>query len=194
MLHPKAWSGAEERKLRRYYEKLNGRRLLKFFPGRTLSGLHQKARHMGMRRRDYWSVHEISTMRLLYPSAEQATIETALPDRSWGSIIKKAGDLGIRRHLAATRNNKRFVHPIVRLLRKEREQRKLTRPEVGAMCGYHVNQIQAWEMGKVRPWFVHIVDWAAALGFELVLRPQVNPVLSEEIPYPARRKLMAGKA
>ena len=89
---------------------------------------------------------------------------------SYPSISKKASDLGLRR-----RHSRREAKlKVLRELREFREKNRLTIKHVAARAGYHWNQITVWENGKTMPTLQAVSDWAAALGFDLVLhaRPQ----------------------
>src|ERR1700743_984749 len=124
-------------------------------------------------KRATWTGEERALLQQLWPKADQVEIVAALPRRRWESIAKKANAMGLRRHREETRKNTRFVHPLCAELRKIRERRSQHRPEVQKKCGYHVNQILNWEMGKSVP-NLHALDaWANSLGFKLVLVPDI---------------------
>lgn len=132
----------------------------------------QKHPWLGVRQdRRSWSTEEVRKLIDLWPVADDDDLLKEFPKRNLGSIGRKASDLGVRRPLPGARKNKRFIHPIFKALRAERERRKLTRAALATKAGHHVNQIQTWENGKCRPLFLALLDWAAALGMEIVLRP-----------------------
>jgi len=59
---------------------------------------------------------------------------------------------------------------LVSELRKERVKLKLSLLAVSEKIGYHYNSIQQWETNKISPSVQSIVDYADALGFDVVLK------------------------
>lgn len=55
-------------------------------------------------------------------------------------------------------------------LRKERVKLKLSLLAVSEKVGYHPNSIQQWETNKISPSVQSIIDYANALGFDVVLK------------------------
>lgn len=192
------WSKAELATLRELFPAAGHKELVGALPGRNLSSIRQKARvesvERAINKRTRWTAAEEGVLRRIYATAEQNKILSALPGRVWPSIMKKAADLRIRRPQPATRLNRRAVHPVIRQLRAEREERRMTRPELSRLVGYHLNNILAWELGKTRPLFAYVCDWAKAFGLELVLRPTAERLLSDGAARPSRERLMAGRA
>lgn len=117
-----------------------------------------------------WTPAELETLRRLWPTADEAEIVAALPGRNFDACARKACSLRIRRPSPTVRKGKRFILPLIRALRAERERQGLTRPVLAAKAGYHYNQICGWENGKVQPALLYVVEWAAALGFDIVLQ------------------------
>jgi transcriptional regulator with XRE-family HTH domain len=62
------------------------------------------------------------------------------------------------------------MSPIIVALRQERLNLKLRLVDVSDKTGYHYNAIQRWEAGKVAPSVQAVVDYANALGFDVVLK------------------------
>lgn len=195
------WTGAEQAALKRLYPIASWGEIYAAVPGRSRAALNQYARKIlklrrDCDRRDRWSDKETVILMRLWPMADDAELLAALPGRQLTFMSKKASALKIRRFAPATRKSQRFVDPIFVQLRKERDNRKLTRPKLAAKIGYHYNQILAWELGKAIPSFRCLQDWANALGFDVILREK----LSEEklaaivIPYPDRKKMMGGRS
>lgn len=189
------WTEAEGGILRDLFPVASWPSILCALPNRNRSAINQAARAQGLARdvnkRTPWSSAEISTLWRLYPSADAEIVESALQSRgSLATIAKKASALGIKRQSPGIRTNKRFVHPLIRQLREEREKRKMGRPELEEKSGYHVSQILSWELGKVNPDFMSMHDWAEALGFELILRKKM---VGEIVPWPDTKRLMAGR-
>lgn len=149
---------------------------------------------VGKRRSNHgkqWSKDDEDVLRRLYPTAEQTDLAVALPGRSWLCISKQANKLKIRRRLPGSRRNKRFIHPICIQLRERREALHLERPVVAARCGYHVNQILAWELGKTWPKLQCVTEWAKALDAELSLCLKGDQPLL--IAPPRKNAMMAGR-
>ena len=71
----------------------------------------------------------------------------------------------------AKRKVKRFVHPIIQQLHKERMQRRMTLAQVTELTGLGDDVIGQWERGEQQPKTLERLEWwAGKLGFELVLR------------------------
>lgn len=172
--------------------------ILEALPGRTRTAINQMARgvklHRTIRRHRRWSDAEKLILWRLYPSADASEVEAALPGRgSLATIAKTANALGIKRQTFGTRTNKRYVHPIIKELRAERERLKMTRHMVSEKSGYHRNQLLGWELGKTNPDFRSLREWAEGLGFDLVLRKRIVSDDTGLIPWPDRSRLMAGR-
>lgn len=140
-----------------------------------------------------WTEFEISLLRQHYPVADLERVVAHFPGRTWLTISRKASELKIKRPAPATRNNKRAVLGMFRQLRVERERLGFTRSKVAARCGYHFNQILAWELGKAIPRVNYFIDWAQALGFEVVLRPSAQTLLAERPALADKSRLMGGR-
>ena len=143
-------------------------------------------------KRGTWLPEEIATLKKLWPIADREEIEAALPRRKWGSIGHKASELNIKRRLPGARKNKRPIPGIIVQLRQIREQRGMTRAQLSKMTGYHVMQFHQWEMGKATPLLRKLTDWCNALGFEMVLAPQLTESISNLSPL-SKDKLMSGR-
>ena len=57
------------------------------------------------------------------------------------------------------------------LLRKSREDQKISRAKLGAAIGVSGSMIYAWETRRATPFVVSLFAWAQALGCSVVLRP-----------------------
>lgn len=169
--------------------------LLHALPQRTREAIRQKALPLGICREAYlrapWRGQELAQLFRLYPAASDAELREAFPNRTLVSVQRKGSSLGIRRKRPETRWNKRFVHPIFKQLRTIREAEDLTRSKLSKKCGYHYNQILAWEMGKANPDFRSVREWAEALGYEIVLKKSYV-FDNSPIPFPDKKRLMAG--
>ncbi len=59
---------------------------------------------------------------------------------------------------------------ILKLLREERIRNQMSLEALSLLTGYNFNSLQRWENGRVTPSVNAVVDYANALGFDLVLR------------------------
>ncbi|MDI6884722.1 MAG: hypothetical protein QMD00_06365, partial [Hadesarchaea archaeon] len=48
------------------------------------------------RRKQPWTDEELTTLRELYPKGEKQTIMEKLQDRTWGSILARSSELGLK--------------------------------------------------------------------------------------------------
>lgn len=60
------------------------------------------------------------------------------------------------------------VHPAIATLRARRRTLGLSRPQLGKITGYATDTIECWERGKTAPRMDALVNWAQALGVEIV--------------------------
>jgi DNA-binding XRE family transcriptional regulator len=142
---------------------------------------------------DWWP-NDNAALRHLWPFASRLEIMERFPDRKWETIGRQACQLKLRRMTEARR---KAVHvlPMVEQLRAARESRRMTREELSKDCGYHVNDILRWELGRATPKLRHFIDWANALGFSVVLKLTLSAVHGEValIRAPDKARLMAGR-
>lgn len=192
------WTDSEIECLRSLFPRTQWPELLKVFPTHTRGAIWQMGKKvLGLRReinkRDDWTPFELSELRRLYPAADDDVIQAAFPNRTWIAVQRMASALSILRPKLASRKNKRFVHPLFKELRSEREKQKLTRRALAKMVGYHENQIHMWELGKTKPDFIAVFDWAKALGFDLTLNRKATKESLDAIvvPWPERSAMMA---
>lgn len=82
---------------------------------------------------------------------------------------------------------------IVARLRAIRIERGISQVGLSKGLGYDRFTINRWENGKMSPTLARLIDWSAALGYDLLLKPTAELLLSETIPFPDKRKLMAGR-
>lgn len=140
-----------------------------------------------------WTREEVDRLEKLYPVADDADLLAAFPRRTLSAIGRKASSLSIRRPLPGSRKNKRFIHPIFRRLRAERERQGLTRVALAKKLGYHWNEIQAWENGKRQPRFISVYEWAVSLGMELMLKGSGAATFDDRLNVPSKARMMAGR-
>lgn len=141
-----------------------------------------------------WTAEEIAVLTRMYPSSDETEIVAAIPKHKWVNICKKANSLDLKRPMPGTRKNKRSIHPVIKKLRQLREQRRMTRPRLSEKCGYHINEILHWELGQTNPKLQFVSDWAAALGFEIVLQPILKTVSNSEITPLTPEQMMVRRA
>ncbi len=168
-------------------------------PGRTRGSINQFARKvLKLRRmvnpRERWSELELQKLKNLYPMASDEEIAAALPRHSLFGAQRMASKLGIRRKTVAQRKSRRAINPLFVQLRAIREAKRLSRPMLAEIMGYHQNQLLLWENGNVQPDFQHIEDLANALGYDLVLKERnTGQSIQDAIPWPDKKRLMAGR-
>lgn len=115
-----------------------------------------------------WTGVELDLLRKLWPTTPWNKLEAMFPRHPRGSITRMASAIKVKRR--RTRRGPRFK--IFRELRTAREAQNLTRPQLSEMVGYHWTLIGRWENGEAVPSLRRLLDWAEALGFELVLKPR----------------------
>lgn len=135
-----------------------------------------------------WKPAEIAVLERLWPSASHAELLAALPGRKFLALSRKACNLGFRRLSPKQRHNDLPVLPQIQALRTERHQRRLSRSQLSARAGYHLNQLLGWENGKAHPNLRAFVEWAEALGMEVVVR-RTGPIV-REIELPSKTAMM----
>jgi hypothetical protein len=90
------WTKAEDRKLRKYgHEPI--KKLMRRFKHRSKEGIEHRRRALIGTRAKRWKITEDTKLRVLYPTADRAVIEAALPNWKWSAIKYHAMIIGIRR-------------------------------------------------------------------------------------------------
>lgn len=62
------------------------------------------------------------------------------------------------------------TYPLIDQLKAHRKEKKLSQIALEDISGYSATQISYWETGYRYPKIHQFVDWANALGYEVVLR------------------------
>lgn len=141
-----------------------------------------------------WPDSDHERLRRLWPRASRQAILEAFAPRRWEAISKMASFLKIRRSASTRWTRKRSPHPICARLRQIREERDLTRPQLGAKMGYHRQQLTCWELGiQTGPSLRQLEDWCAALGMRLELVPVASTATFDSIAAPTKAQLMSGR-
>lgn len=60
--------------------------------------------------------------------------------------------------------------PILIELRSHRVKQNLSLETLSDMTGYNLNSLQRWENGRVSPSLKSFIDYASALGFDVILK------------------------
>lgn len=60
--------------------------------------------------------------------------------------------------------------PIITALRQRRRDIGMTQRELSRRVGYPENTVWGWENARTSPPLMRLIDWAQALGMELVAR------------------------
>lgn len=166
------WTPAEVDKLREVFPVLKRKReLMAALPGHSWSGIGQKARSLGLRKKYAWSVQEIDILRDNYEVMPWRELKALLPRRAWANVQKKASALGLSRNIHKDASPFR----IVRELRRIRRARGIECEELAKKFGVYGSTISAWECAtknKSAPHLKSLMDWADALGFDIWLKPR----------------------
>jgi hypothetical protein len=171
--------------------------LLAALPGRTRAANWQMGKKVlkltrEINRRPKWTTEEMMILRRTYAVASDRALKDALPRHSFTAIQKQGAALKILRPRQEARHHRRFVHPIIVQLYEERRRQHLKRVHLGKKLGYAHGQILGWELGKTKPEFVIVCDWAQALGLEIIARrPEVPEMIV--VAYPEKHRLMGGR-
>lgn len=196
--YPK-WTDAEIALLRELFPRTPWPELAAAFPGRSRQAVQQMAKatlklKREINRREKWTSDETIILRRLYPTVSDDELRDAFPRHTFLAIQRQASALKIMRPRMEARHHGRFVHPIIVHLHEERKKQHLNRVQLSKKIGYTHGAILKWELGHTKPDFVMLCDWAQALGLEIIVRKQLEAPESIVIPYPEKRRLMAGRA
>lgn len=128
----------------------------------------------------WYTEDQVATLRRLYPMAPRAEVMAALPGRKWKSIEHKANMLGVSRHPDANVVFPDDLDPLMRVLRRVRQEKGLTAAQVAARCdaAARVNRdtIIGSETGHRFVNLRQLRSWATALGLTVELRTKATPV------------------
>lgn len=140
-------------------------------PAHSWSAIVQKARTLGLRKKFGWTVQEIDVLRANYETMPWDELHKLLPRREWANVQKKASALGLKRNVHKDASPFR----IIRDLRRVRRDRGILCEDLAEKFGVYGSMISAWECAtrnKSAPTLKSLIDWAGALGFDLVLQPR----------------------
>lgn len=159
--------------LRAMYETATSAELLAAFPGSTFAGIRRAGSRAGLTRPSMnsrkWTVDETRLLRKLYGTAPKPQILAAFPRLKWGTLIKRAGLLGLKRSKSVTPQGRLTNSPMILALRNRRIALGLRLGDVAHAAGYARSTIGSAENGRtVPPWPV-LEAWATALGMTLGL-------------------------
>lgn len=65
---------------------------------------------------------------------------------------------------------------LIEQLSAAREAQGISQAELAHRLGYYPVSISTWETGRAKPIYNSLVDWANALGFDVVLEPRPSHV------------------
>lgn len=114
-----------------------------------------------------WGKDEVRILERMYPIADKADIEAALPRRRWPSIVKRANTLNISRTRLATNKKRRWVDPLFIQMRAIRDGQRIIRQELADKIGVHPQMIAHYELGQTIPSWRAFRNWMEALGCDL---------------------------
>lgn len=165
------WDGRDDAFLITHYELAPWSLLRRTLQTRTQSAIRQRASRLGLVRRHLgkpaWTTGEERVLRAMFSTDAWRDIERALPRRSRSAINQHAIAMGLRR---PPRTKLRARYVLLRGLAERRRKLRHTRAGLAALIGVTKCQVERWEFGLNVPRFPMLLDWAEALGLELVLR------------------------
>lgn len=172
------WTKEDEERLMRHWNMASKRQLMMMFPDRTWKSITAKAARLELRGKQTkgkprrglpWTVEERKIVKEHYGRLHTKAIQLRyLPNRSLSSIQGQARRLGLtdEKKIRVSRCD------IIKQLRQERILCGLSRKEVATRAGYEEHCIAEWERGKNQITIPKLIDWAQALGFDVVLIPR----------------------
>ena len=86
--------------------------------------------------------------------------------------------------------NERSIHPVVLRLRAIRIEQKRSVEWVSRRIGWNSHAIGKWERGQRSPNLWAVSDYAAALGYEFIIREGAQAMV---VSFPSKQKMMAGR-
>lgn len=167
------WSTAEIEILRAHFGVKKAEGFVHLLPGRTVRGIHQKARDLGIVVKRSWTAPEIIILKQNWGSRSKGELAALLPHRKWDNISKKASSLRLKRRGRVPKTLSPLA--IIRELRRVRLERGIEIEPLAASFNVYGSAVSAWETGmrnKSVPSLRSLMAWADALGFELWLRPK----------------------
>jgi len=133
-------------------------------------------------KKGWWTSDDDACLRGVYPAAAREVVVEALRPRTWAAIQRRAVDLGIERTVRSDVWRGKRVHPVISQLTIARRGGDLLLSDLAEHSGLFDETIKSYELGNSEPRFGKLVAWAAALGFELVLRPTEAPEKAATVP------------
>lgn len=193
------WSEEEVERLRAMYPTTRWVDLLPLFPARTRQAISQMARNVlklprPIAPRPKWTDAEDAIVRDKYQTAPDDELRASLPRHSWVGIQRRASDLKVIRPRREAREHTRVVYSVFKQLYQDRLRQHMKRSELSRLMGYCHGMLLNWELGKSQPSFREVVDWAQALGLELVLAIKETRGGDNVVRLPTKAQLMAGRA
>lgn len=195
-MNGQVWGAEELLRLREMWPKGRARKaqIEALFPGRTWSGVTQRARIEGLRKSGYarWTSSEDAILLRIYSHATERELQEQIPRHSMASIQKRANDLGIKRDKAARQSE----FAILRELRRIRRSRGLRVDTLAQRFAAYGSTLSAWETGGKVPNLRGFLAWVAALELEIVFQRKglVAKQATSLIETPGAHRLMARTA
>lgn len=134
------WTKAEDRKLRKYGQETI-KRLMRRFRRRSKEGIEHRRRALLGAPAKRWKITEETKLKALYPEAERAVIEAALPNWKWSAIKYHAMMLGLRRETPALPAANTLRDQVRQRAREDRVPIDRLGAEIG--CGAYFSQRHA---------------------------------------------------
>lgn len=121
-----------------------------------------------------WTPHKDAKVEALWPHAPHDTITAEVPGRTRVAISIRARRLGVKRLRRTPTPITYPVHPLVAQLRLLRHEQGISRACFSERLGWGAWALNHWEVGRHTPKLPALVDWAQALGYDVVLVPRTN--------------------
>lgn len=147
---------------------------------RILAGIPRKHRSYRATTGLPWTPELVGVLRRVWPRGTREEMLAHFPGRSWDTIERKANSLSLRRDPDVRVKVEMPNHPILRQLRRARQEAGITSTEVarraGNAHGANRQMIVGCELGHRSLSLAQLDAWAAALGYALRLEKIVFPV------------------
>jgi hypothetical protein len=120
-----------------------------------------------------WTETENATLARVWPMEQWSEILSLFPNRTRGAIERQAAYCKLRRSSRLRQHKTIMLHPMIQILVDARVDAGLSATSIVRNIPHTAaNSIVGYESGNAEPTLGRFTAWAAALGYELVLRRQ----------------------
>jgi transcriptional regulator with XRE-family HTH domain len=152
---------------------------------RILAGIPRKHRPYRATTGLPWTPELVGVLCRVWARGTREEMLAYFPGRSWDTIERKANSLGLRRDSDVRVKVEMPNHPILRELRRARQEAGITSTEVarraGNAHGANRQMIVGCELGHRSLSLAQLDAWAAALGYVLRLEKVAFPVQNKTL-------------